>query len=524
MRLKKYKTRVDGLEMEAVAYKNGDRNAPVLRLTYDSKMRFWKNMGFDAHKWQKKAAKSRARNRVFVAGARGGKSIWSAAEVAPWLLCDNVHGWIVGKTFNLAEKEFRYVHQFLRNHPNAKIRNWVRENANIRYNKDQGRMSITFPDSDSWIECKSIQDPDQLLGEELDFVIFAEGSKIPKYIYDTYIRQRLAMRLGSMILPTTGDGYDDFLVPMLDLGNDPDNHYKGTDSFARSVQSWQFPTIDNPHYPREEHDAAKRDLELGIIDQNTFDEQWGGLIVNKGGRIFKAFDDTIHVVEDYEIPQDWPIIRVIDVGWNHPTCCLWFAVDPEGRLVLIQEYYAAHTEIWQHAQEIQLLDPLGEDGQPLTIELTIIDPASKHRTAASKDSARDQYADHGIYTVLADNDVKAGFARVGEYLRYDLDDETKEFTVPPKLYVFQSCRTVIKEFHTYEFAERRTGEKTDEPKKKNDHGMDCVRYCCMYQPVPHTRMELKKPHPTSMRAMMNELAAEKREIKPLSALMRRKIG
>jgi len=492
-----------------------DDGTAVYRLDWKAKKNFFNSVGYEPHKMQRAFHKSHARTRVFCAGARGGKSYAAGLECAAHLLLPNTHWWIVATQYNLAEKEFDYIRDSLYNHPDPAFRKAIRDHAHMQNSRAQGRMSLRFPEWDSWVECKSTQDPDSLLGEELDGIIMAEGSKVKKFVFDHYIVQRLASRSGQLIFPTTPSGYDDLLYPLFMDGQDEAKHYHG-DNYHSSVESWQFKSIDNPAYPMEEYEWAKRKLEQGAIDEDTFREQWGGEFVSHSGRVYRNFRPEIHVVQPYEVPRDWKLVRGIDVGLDDPTVCLIARVDQEGTIVITNEYYREGTDVSTHADNIKAIT-CHHDGTPIKAAYTVIDPASAQRTANNAKSVLQQYIENGIACIKADNSVDAGIMRVSEYLDFELNETGTGYVDggAPKIHIFSNCTRLISEFGGYVWGRRRDGSKTNKPKKGNDHGLDTLRYIVMSRPSRSRVNKPTIPHPDSFRAMWNKRVRQSKKLKAL---------
>jgi hypothetical protein len=482
---------------------------PVHRLSWKQKKSFFSSIGYKPHRYQELFHKSLARMRVVCAGARGGKSCSSGNEVAADLLLPDRQWWIVGKHYGLAEKEFRYVKDALVNHPDPSFRSFIRASiTQMADNKQNGQMYMRFKWG-SWIECRSIQDPDSLLGEELDGIILSEGSKIPLHVWRRFLKQRLASRMGQLIVPTTPSGYDDFLHPLFLQGQDKSNHIKGSgrgirkgDEYPGSVESWVFPSVANPAYPKEEYEEALRQVQQGTMDQATFDEQYGGKFVSMTGRIYKAFNPDVHIVSPYVVPKSWGTVRGVDVGMDAPTVCLLVRIDPEGTIVVTDEYYQEGVSVIEHAKSIKEMS-VDHNGVPLDVWMTVIDPAASQRTANNPESTLQQYVEQGIVCLKANNAVEAGISRVTEYLDYETDDNGKVIKFP-KIRIFNRCSNLIREFDQYVYADTRDGLKTNKPAKRNDHGLDVLRYIVMSQPrVPSIQEEIV-PGRDTFAHMMNE--------------------
>ena len=59
------------------------------------------------------------------------------------------------------------------------------------------------------------------------------------------------------------------------------------------------------------------------------------------GAAFSEWNRTIHVVDPFEIPRKWPKFRSCDYGYGSKTAVLWFAVAPDGQLIIYRELYTS---------------------------------------------------------------------------------------------------------------------------------------------------------------------------------------
>src|SRR5690606_41475359 len=54
------------------------------------------------------------------------------------------------------------------------------------------------------------------------------------------------------------------------------------------------------------------------------------------------------------LPISWKRLRGMDIGLTNPTVVLWAAVDPDGRLVIYDEFYrTGATRSEEHTSELQ---------------------------------------------------------------------------------------------------------------------------------------------------------------------------
>lgn len=186
------------------------------------------------------------------------------------------------------------------------------------------------------------------------------------------------------------------------------------------------------------------------------------------GAIYPVPESDI-VVPDFEIPEHWPRVYGMDVGWNR-TAAVWGAVDQESTTVyLYSEHYRGQAEPVVHTESIK--------GRGDWIP-GVIDPASRGRGQRDGEQLLQQYVDLGLRLDMAVNAREAGLYAVWQRLSGG------------RLKVFKSMGSWFSEFRLY-----RRDEK-GQVVKENDHLMDATRYLvmsgldvAMTKPVPRQREE-----------------------------------
>jgi len=166
------------------------------------------------------------------------------------------------------------------------------------------------------------------------------------------------------------------------------------------------------------------------------------------GAIYPVLESDI-TVKDFMIPEHWPRVYGLDVGWNR-TAALWGAVDRENDIVyLYSEYYKGKAEPVIHTTGIMARG----EWIPGTI-----DPAARGR--GQKDGAQlfQDYLDLGLNLTEAINAVESGIHNV--WLRLSTG----------RLKVFKSLQNWLAEWRIY-----RRDEK-GHIVKANDHLMDGTKY------------------------------------------------
>lgn len=201
------------------------------------------------------------------------------------------------------------------------------------------------------------------------------------------------------------------------------------------------------------------------------------------GLIWSEFNEAVHVVDNFEIPPDWPRYRGLDFGYKAPTCCLWAALSPAGFLFFYREYYEADRPLDDHVLDIH---DLGGDE---TYMETVMDSQCFAKDQARGDytcSIADFFIEGGINVDKATKDWpgSAGLVRnllqVDHGLRHPLLSGKRG---APRLFVMRDCQHLIDEIQNYK-AEKLQADAAgniygrDVAQKGPDHACDAMRYLC----------------------------------------------
>lgn len=216
--------------------------------------------------------------------------------------------------------------------------------------------------------------------------------------------------------------------------------------------------------------------------------EWGAF----EGQAFPEFEDEIHVCTPFPIPEHWDRFESLDHGANHPTHVLAWASDEDGNHVVFGEY-ASPGLVSKHAAEIL------ERRKRWRTSRCWADPSvfAHHGVSTPKNwraSIATEYAEHGIYLAPANHDRAAGYARLLELLHVEPGRIAPRWAQvrsgvegAPRLYVFASCREVIKQLKSAPVAVdgMDAGEAVDKKwEGEHGHGVASVRYGGMTRPSP----------------------------------------
>lgn len=234
-----------------------------------------------------------------------------------------------------------------------------------------------------------------------------------------------------------------------------------------------------------EHD--KIETILTFLDPEDVEARAHGKPMHLSGRIYKIFNDSVHIVDDFEVPKDWTRINIIDPHDAFPFSMLWCAIDKTGDYYIYDEYpnepfekikgtsliykdYADAIRIKEDSNQIarRIIDPnfgakkMGNTGKTVQMEMAIL----------------------GIRCELCQTDnLDVGHNSVKDKLKYDTSKPISAIN-KPKLFVFRSCRNTWLSMLRYGTRPNKSGELTDNIKliQTYKHFADLVRYLCVSAP------------------------------------------
>lgn len=211
------------------------------------------------------------------------------------------------------------------------------------------------------------------------------------------------------------------------------------------------------------------------------------------GLVYNGFTKR-HICKPFVIPSDWPKWSAFDPGYR-TAATLWIAVNPQGRKYAYRELYAHHETLGQIALQIKKLEhwKLNKDlsikfdhfvweetEESEWMEFRGIDPKAKAKSEAGEKSIIDQlYERYGISCVEADNSLKPGIDDVRLLLQGEIEGE-------PEFQVFDTLENFIDEIKSYRHRRLNKKEEQHEPKdepiRRKNHLMDCIRYISRERP------------------------------------------
>lgn len=185
-----------------------------------------------------------------------------------------------------------------------------------------------------------------------------------------------------------------------------------------------------------------------------------------------------HVINPFEIPAHWTVMRSLDWGFAKPFSMHWYAVSPFGRIYCIKELYGCNgepnhgvkwtpKEVADKVAEIEAEDP---QLRGRTI-FGIADPA----IFASDDGVPivEAFEDRFLYFEKGDHQRIPGKMQCHYRLSFDKDGI-------PMFYVFNTCKHFIRTIPSLVYDDTHV---EDINTAQEDHTYDEWRYMCMSRPI-----------------------------------------
>jgi hypothetical protein len=463
---------------------------------------FRKQLRFTPYPAQEAILDCTARYQIFAGGRRVGKSRTGGHKLIPsaFTAFEEVRRmedegwrreyWIVGPEYSDAEKEFRVLWDGLK-------RLGVTFDRPGSYNNPiTGDMHIGLWGGLFQVHAKSAKYPETLVGEGLSGIVLSEAAKIKERVWTKYLSPTLADFSGWMYAGSTPEGRNWFYRAW-ESGQDP---------MKPDWRSWRLPSWANPYvYSRpgtsikairtfqnqrrkkgrppegfstwnEWGDSLDIDPEIMAMAINasdeTFNQEVGAEFNEFVGRVFKDFDEEIHV-GSFRLDREWTTYACVDYGFTNPFAWLLLQVDPHReRIVVLDEYFERGRTTGEAGREI-----LARGLAPDSLVTFYPDPAEPDRTLELEGLLK-RRGMGGTGGLIEDR-----LEWIRRKLHPDakvshLDPEADDWV--PQLMIDRRCVNTIREFGAYRYpatfeeAQARDREAPELPLKKDDHTIEAL--------------------------------------------------
>lgn len=212
------------------------------------------------------------------------------------------------------------------------------------------------------------------------------------------------------------------------------------------------------------------------------DGDWDAL----SGQYFREFRKHIHVIEPFQIPDEWYRYITMDYGLDK-FAAYFIAVDQEDNCYVYKEIYEENLIISQAAQRLKDMTAKGEN-----IRYIYGPPDLEARRQDTGKSALQIFLENDIVIVTTRNDRIPGWLCMKELLKVkhiDIDGEKKQTA---QLKFFSNCRYIIRNLPMVQRDEKNPNDISKEPHELT-HGPDAIRYFSSkyFEKRPTEQMPLK---------------------------------
>lgn len=219
----------------------------------------------------------------------------------------------------------------------------------------------------------------------------------------------------------------------------------------------QFTLDDNPYLDQNYKDRIRNSLSGLFYKRNYL-----GLWCQAEGAVFDFFDRSIHVV-DYAPRAAEYFIAAIDYGTVNAFSCIVMGVSTgkytqSGKCFWVEaEYYWDSKKKGRQKTNTEYADDVAAFLEPYGPKNLYVDPSAA--------SFKLELRKRGLLPSDANNDVTMGIANMTSEMQKG------------NLLVLDKCPNLIREIEGYVWDPRLAERGIDAPLKKNDHAVDCLRYC-----------------------------------------------
>jgi len=536
-------------------------------LTYEQKVRIWKHCSRDwgngtnkrtPYKPFKAAVpihKSMARFLIIAAGNRFAKSLIASMEAVAMMTVPGQRIWICGPSYKVCGPEFEYIEYAL-----TKTDVWRKviigkiKKQLIKLGVDEGKtkeemeeslegynytnhisvlkgppasITIDWPDAENTIvEQKSYNaDWSQLEGYKVSMIIFSEGSRVPKILFEKHLRKRLSDLYGRVIIPATPKGRDSFMYPAFRRGlkrelvvdidrinrkvnhiyrdvEIDDRHVSKTDTYSESYETFQHPAFDNPYYNVDDYNAEIREMFEGHVQETIFKERNFGTFESLSGNYFMGIKEDAVFVDSFELPENVTCYRTIDPGRAGKACCLWVAVQPwEGD----KFRYIVYRELYMDGLWVETLSDMVKRMTSEEIFYTVVDRQATQKKFDRKDSVFERMKEKGIKPLRAPEHGMLPHTTIERY-NYWLPDIKDN-----RVIIFKDqCPNFEREILELEYAApelTKTGHQVKHEKLASSdvHALDAFTYLRYFNPRHVLKSDIEKERKEAL-AKMRQLA------------------
>tara|TARA_R100000808_G_scaffold13145_1_gene32182 strand:+ start:7194 stop:8891 length:1698 start_codon:yes stop_codon:yes gene_type:complete len=259
--------------------------------------------------------------------------------------------------------------------------------------------------------------------------------------------------------------------------NEPNKAFEGSDGLTRKFIPARLD--DNPYLAEDGRYEQMLKALPAVQRKQLLEGNWD---ITEGAA-FAEFDPDFHVIPPFQIPVGWERVKGIDYGYASESACVWGAIDPSDRtLIIYRELYQKNltgVDLAQLITQMEIEDPFSVAG--------VLDTAAWNRTGTTGPTVGETLVRAGHKLRRADKNRIQGKIQIHEYLKVQQSGR-------PRIQLFNTCPNLIRELQSIPL-DRSNPEDVDT--HAQDHAYDALRYLIMSRPkvndplaqLRHMRME-----------------------------------
>ena len=193
------------------------------------------------------------------------------------------------------------------------------------------------------------------------------------------------------------------------------------------------------------------------------------------GNYFPEFQTATHTCRPFTIPKEWRRYRAFDYGLD-ALACLWFAIDPDGRMYIYRELKQSGLIVSDAAQAIIANTGINEK---ISITYAPDDIWSKQKDTGK--TMAEVFFANGLPIVKASRKRVQGWLQVKECFAPKADGK-------PGLLVFDTCKQFIDDIQAIQASEKDPNDCATEPHDIT-HLPDACRYFCISRVLKNVEEE-----------------------------------
>lgn len=367
------------------------------------------------------------------------------------------------------------------------IRKWLTQSALVTWEEKVLVKGDVLPDrirrayrseyrfvNGSVVVVAGLDDPQQVMSAEYDIIYINEATEVSLDVAETALNR-------------IRNGRVPYQQVIMDCNPAAPTHWLKKAMDAGRLTAIEAKHVDNPAL----YDADRREWTAfgQHYVQNVLEKMSGirrtrlrdGLWAIAEGCVYEDWDESIHHIPPRPIPWDWDRYWAIDFGYTNPFVWQWWAEDPDGALHLYREIYLPGVLV---EDAVKMGFSAMEGWTDAGADWSLVREPRPQLVVADHDAEdRATFERHAkIETHPADKRVSAGIQDVQGRLKTQPNGR-------PRIFVHRGClihrpaealqtagkpTCTAEEFASYSWDS--TKPKGEAPLKRDDHGMDAMRY------------------------------------------------